>query len=125
MNHSFIHSTETGRGRGRDGISGFAWGDGVQGLNNPYVVAPLPQGMSEKDFMDRIDAYTGWNSGGWLPWVNDCHTDTKEAFDFANVPYPGAPNGRIDIDDQVQSTVEKMKQYMRSKVVPIYLRLTQ
>ncbi len=103
LNHAFVYSTETGRGKGTNGSSGNTLGNGVGDLNSPYKVVPLPPGMSENDFMDNVDAANGWNNGVWTPWVNDCHSDLGNAFDQAGVPYPGAPNGRVNIDDNARN----------------------
>jgi len=104
LNHAFVYSTETGRGKGTNGSSGATLGNGVSDLTSPYYVVTLPPGMSENDFMDRIDAANGWNNWLWFPWVNDCHSDLKNAFNQAGVQYPGAPNGRIDIDDNIRNS---------------------
>jgi len=98
FNHAFVYSTETGRGIGRSGKSGYSWGNGVGDLDSPYVIVEL-KGMSESEFMDRIEAYPGWNRGIWLPWYDDCHTELAEAFEFVGVHYPGAPGGRVDFDE--------------------------
>ena len=103
LNHAFVYSTETGRGKGTNGSSWITLGNGVGDLQSPYKVVPLPTGMSENDFMDKIDAAKGWNNWVWTPWVNDCHSDLENAFNQAGVPYSGAPNGRMDIDDNIRN----------------------
>jgi hypothetical protein len=55
--------------------------------------------MSEREFIDKIEDYPDWEKGGWRPWRNDCHNKLEGAFEFAGASYPGAPNGRIDLDD--------------------------
>lgn len=67
----------------------------------------LPPGMSESDFMRGIGTASGWNNWLWIPWVNDCHSDLENAFIETGVPYPGAPNGRIDIDDDIGNCLNK------------------
>ena len=77
LNHSYVYSTDTASGRGANGSSGWTLGDGVGGLNNPYTVVPLPPGMTEKTFMDKINAADNWNNGLYFPFVNDCHNDLE------------------------------------------------
>jgi hypothetical protein len=74
-------------------------GDGVGDLNSPYVVVKNLNGLSESEFIRKIESYHGWNSGAWWPWLDDCHSELADAFEYAGVLYPGAPNDRIDIDD--------------------------
>lgn len=101
LNHSFVYSTELSRGIGRAGKSGSGWGDGVGDLNSPYVVVKNLNGFSESEFMRKIESSPGWNSGAWCPWLDDCHSELADAFEYAGVPYPGAPNDRVDIDDAI------------------------
>ncbi len=98
LNHAFVYSTELERQKGRAGKSGGNWGSGGGDLRSPYVVVEL-KGLTESEFMNRIERYPGWNTGAWLPLLDDCHSELAEAFEYAGVPYPGAPNERIDIDD--------------------------
>ena len=108
--------TETGRFKGTAGSSWVTRADGRGDLNSPYTVAPLPSGMSEDDFMNRIESANGWNNWVWTPFVNDCHSDLENAFDQAGVAYPGAPNGRIDIDDDISRVFnEIMRQLSNPK----------
>lgn len=106
LNHAYVYSTETGTGRGRDTTD--PNGNGVRGLDNPYVVVNLPPGMSERDFMKKVINSPKFNKGTWIPWKNDCHSDLNAAFDEAGVRYPGAPNGRIDIDDVFSSVYKNI-----------------
>lgn len=55
--------------------------------------------------MGRIDATSGWNNWLWTHWVNDCHSDLENAFNQSGVPYPGAPNGRLDIDENIKKGI--------------------
>jgi len=64
-NHAFVWASEAERGRGTNGSSGAYLGDGVGDLSSPYNVAPLPPGMSEDEFMDRLNAADGWNNWLW------------------------------------------------------------
>jgi hypothetical protein len=115
LNHAFVYSTETGRGKGTQGSAWVTRGDGVGDLGSPYVIVALPPGMSEGEFMDRIERAHGWNNWVWVPWANDCHSDLKNAFEQAGVPYPGAPNGRMDFDDNLKAV---LPQLMRRVVTP-------
>jgi hypothetical protein len=64
--------------------------------------------MTEKSFMGKINSYPQWNSGLWAPWINDCHNDLNGAFTHAGVNYPGAPNGRLDIDDELRDAINSI-----------------
>ncbi|MFZ6733783.1 hypothetical protein ACO0LG_17785 [Undibacterium sp. Ji42W] len=108
LNHAYVASPETEQQKGRDGLFGITKGAGGYGFENPYHSVTLPDGMTARDFMDRIQRYPGWNKGLWFPWVNDCHNDLEDAFKYTGVPYPGAPNGRLDIDDDVIGTVKRV-----------------
>jgi uncharacterized protein RhaS with RHS repeats len=79
LNHAFIYSTETERGRGMAGSSGKTNGDGVGDLNSPYVVMDDLNELSEDEFMDLIESYPDWEEGLWFPWVNDCHSQLESA----------------------------------------------
>jgi RHS repeat-associated protein len=119
LNHTFVYSTQTATGRGRDGSSGFNWGNGVGDIvNSPYNLVSLPAGTSEAAFIAAVRSYPGWDTGIWIPYANDCHTDLAKAFNHAKVPYPGAPNGRIDIDDSSRAAMgalyREMKDFMYS-----------
>ena len=105
LNHSYVYSTDTSTGRGANGSSGYTLGDGVSGLNYPYSVVTLPPGMTERQFMDGINGADSWNNGLYFPFVNDCHNDLERAFDHVGVDYPGAPNGRFDVDDIIRGIV--------------------
>lgn len=107
LNHAFVYSTETGRVKGTHGsMSSSYGGNGGGNLQSPYVIIPLPLGLSEFEFMDRIENAKGWDNWVWIPWVNDCHTDLKNAFKQAGVSFPGAPNGRIDFDDIIKNSIQ-------------------
>jgi RHS repeat-associated protein len=121
LNHAFVYSTETGRGKGTAGSSWVTRGDGVGDLNSPYTVVPLPPEMSESDFMKNILEAEGWNNWIWTPWANDCHSDLENSFDQTGVPYPGAPNGRIDIDDNIRNDVNNAIRQMNQLNNPQYL----
>ncbi|MBE9549283.1 MAG: RHS repeat-associated core domain-containing protein [Proteobacteria bacterium] len=99
-NHGYVYSTETERGVGTAGSSGSAAQDstGKKGTGKPnenkYKVVKLPKGMSEKEFMDKIEKWPGWNRDIYLPFVNDCQVQLEEAFKYVGVDYPGVPGGR-------------------------------
>ena len=71
--------------------------------------------------MDRIEQAKGWNNWIWIPWVNDCHSDVENAFDQAGVPYPGAPNRRMDIDDDIMSGINNFMRQLNQLNNPEYL----
>ena len=102
LNHAFVYSTETGRGKGTAGSLWTTRGNGVGDLTSPYRIVPLPPGMSEAEFMNKIIEADGWNNWVWIPYANDCHSDLENAFEQIGITYPGAPNGRIDIDDEIR-----------------------
>lgn len=99
LNHTFVYSTDLSQGIGANGSSGYTLGNGVGDLSSPYNVVTLPPGMSEKHALDLIKSYDGWNTWLYFPFINDCHSDLKGAFEHAGINYPGAPNGRFDFDD--------------------------
>jgi RHS repeat-associated protein len=105
LNHTFVYSTELKMGVGRDGLSGKTWGDGVGDLNSPYVVVTDLNGMTESDFMNKVQTNPDINKGGWIPWVNDCHNSMENAFNEAGVKYPGAPGGRVDVDEKASGFI--------------------
>ena len=102
-----MYSTETGRFKGTQGSSWLDKGDGRGDLNSPYNIAPLPSGISEKDFMNKVRDAKGWNNWMWTPYANDCHSDLESAFNQTGVPYPGAPNGRVDFDDEIKNSFNR------------------
>lgn len=113
LNHAYVGSPETEQQKGRDGLFGITKGTGGKGFENSYHSVTLPDGMTAREFMERIESYPGWNRGLWLPWLNDCHNDLEGAFKHARVPYPRAPNGRLDIDDDVVGTVKRVAKEAR------------
>lgn len=113
LNHAYVGSPETKQQKGRDGLFGITKGTGGKGFENSYHSVTLPDGMTAREFMESIESYPGWNRGLWLPWLNDCHNDLEEAFKHARVPYPGAPNGRLDIDDDVIGTIKRVAKEAR------------
>jgi hypothetical protein len=108
LNHAYVGSPDTDQQKGRDGLFGITLGTGGYGFENPYHSVTLPEGVTARDFMNKIQAYPGWNKGLWVPWFNDCHNDVEAAFEHVGVPYPGAPNGRLDIDDDAASTFKRI-----------------
>ena len=108
LNHAFVWSPELQIGKGTQGSSWSDLGDGVkvEALENaPSHRVTLPPGMTAQEFMAGIKEASGWNNWVWLPWINDCHTDLENAFKQVGVEYPGAPGGRVDIDDDVSNAV--------------------
>jgi RHS repeat-associated protein len=114
FNHAFVYSTELKSGKGRAGSSGFQWGNGIGDLSAPHVVVNDLKGLSESEFMRRIEAYPRWNRGPWIPWIDDCHAELAEAFNYAGIPYPGALNDRIDIDDKIAAAAQRAWQALHS-----------
>jgi len=121
LNHAFVYSTETGRFKGTQGSSWIDHGDGRGDLNSRCIIAPLPSGMPENDFMNKITEADGWNNWIWTPFVNDCHSDLENAFHQTGIPYPGAPNGRVDIDDIISSGFKDLMQKTNQLNNPRYL----
>jgi len=84
LNHTYVHSTETGRSRGRSGSSGSG---GEEGSGAPEGgPAPgdelvgevtLPEGVTEDEFMDELNETA--EDGLYCPWLNDCHTSIERA----------------------------------------------
>ncbi|MFA5652742.1 MAG: hypothetical protein WDA72_01370 [Desulfomonilia bacterium] len=61
------------------------------------------------------------NNWLWTPWANDCHSDLGNAFDQAGVPYPGAPNGRLDIDDDIRNGFNNFMRQLNQLNNPAYI----
>lgn len=105
--HAFAWSTKAKSGAGMHGSRGDGWKcmtpdgvkyrpDGKPALTHVVKVDDL-NGMTEEEAIAKIASWPGWNHGIWVPWVNDCHNQLKEAFDYAGIPFPtgGVPEGRI------------------------------
>ncbi len=75
----------------------------------PHVVVSDLKGLTEAQFMDKIEQYSGWNSFLWVPGVVDCHSELEGAFEYAGVTYPGAPNGRVDYDENITNTLKNIE----------------
>jgi len=112
-NHVYVYSTETKTGVGRAGSSGWTRGDGI-GTPQPTLTNPQGDpgievtdlgGLSEKEFMQKVIEYPGWNKGIYFPEIDDCHTQLQEAFEYAGASYPGWPTGRFDWDEQIGNAV--------------------
>lgn len=104
LNHAFVYSTEAHDGVGRSGQSGNNGRfDGVPKNFDPnayqYTIVTDLNGYTEQGFINHVRNDPSMNSGLWVPYINDCHTDLEDGFDSAGVFYPGAPNDRIDLDD--------------------------
>lgn len=119
LNHYYAYSTETGRGVGRSGVSGYRWGDGLGhgGLDNPYAVIPLPPGMTEEEFMSKLEDYPDWNGGMWIPWYNDCQSDMEGAFKYADTPFPEG-NGRVNYDEIIRGLPWSQAPYLPWSTAP-------
>jgi len=97
--HAFVYSTETGKHAGTTGSSstGGAHQVSEEDLEGPYVVVELPEGMTEEEAIEKLQQYPGWNSPVYVPGWNDCHSQLKEAFDYAGIEFPGMPTGRTTL----------------------------
>jgi len=118
-NHVYIYSTETGQAIGRNGSYGWERGTGVPPnyQDFPYVPVDLPENTTERDYMDCILSYPGWNQGGYMPWEDDCHTQAEEAMKHCGTKYPPMwPKGRMNIDDDVADTVDQAKEKVKDVV---------
>ena len=112
FNHAFLYSTECECAAGTGGSSGggnTANGGNMEG--RPYKVIPLPPAMTEQEFIDDIRKHL--NQGPYIPFLWDCHCQMWYAFWQAGVPYPGAPNGRSDIDDTVYSNAPSAQEFIQ------------
>ena len=100
--HVFFYSTTENYGVGRSGSSGIAYGTGVPDnfyVGSPdysdYTVVQLPPGMTDAQFLDFVKNDPNLNTGGWLPYVNDCHNSlTATAKDAGATVRDPAP--RVD-----------------------------
>ena len=55
--------------------------------------------MTERSAMERLERWTGWERGVYIPFFNDCQDQPKDAFEDNGIPYPGIPSGRLDVDN--------------------------
>jgi hypothetical protein len=101
-NHLYVWSTETNTGRGRSGSSGWVRHTGVGDPEKDFGF-PVEDlgGLTEQEFMSKVIAYPGWDRGIFFPGIDDCHTQLREAFEYAGAPYPEWPTGRVDWDEQI------------------------
>jgi len=111
-NHSFIYSDKTHQARGRDGSSGWQRSNGVprdlfDNLEKyPYTPIPIPDGVTEEEFISCIVNYPGWEKGAYIPFVDDCQNQSDEALRYCGVENPPwLPNGRTDIDESFQDAI--------------------
>ena len=98
--HVFLYSTELHKGKGMQGFSGVASGEGweeeyVKDPETFYVVIDDLKGMTEKEAFEKIDGWDGWNDGHYMFFVNDCHKQMQDAFDYAGLDYPTEGPGRV------------------------------
>jgi RHS repeat-associated protein len=98
MNHAFIHSSKTGKYRGTNGSSGIGSGNqqGGGSTAGPFVILMDIGGLSEEEAMNRIMKYPLWDTGLYMPFINDCHAQLERALRFAEIPNPGFPRNRIN-----------------------------
>ncbi len=111
FNHVYFYSTKTGRTKGMAGSGslGIQSGGGLGGGDpkfDPYITINL-NGMNEVDFMNALETYPGWDTGIYFPWINDCHIEAQEACEYAGASYPGWSTGRINIDDNIFTSIFK------------------
>lgn len=108
LNHVYLWSDECACGIGTAGSSSsssaFGGGDGTYGSSYPGVRVSVPSGMSDREFVNQIRGYSGWNNGVYFPFVNDCHVDMRGAFRAAGYPYPPNP-GRFNADGNLFDSV--------------------
>ena len=62
----------------------------------------------------------GWNKGILIPWVNEYHSQPGDVFSQAGVPYPGASNGRIVIDDTCSNGFDYISRQLKQFNNPGY-----
>jgi RHS repeat-associated protein len=99
--HVFVWSTELQQGRGRNGSSGWTIDQGYEqkDIDDPgsnggkYIVIEDLNGMTEEEAFDKINRYPGWNEGGFMFFLDDCHNQMEEAFEYAGLHYPTESEG--------------------------------
>jgi RHS repeat-associated protein len=110
MNHTFLWCTEANLDIPGIGTStSFGWDPGDYNGTRPnfdpettsYPSNPVGDlnGMTETQFVTAVSNHSGMNAGLYVPYINDCHSQLENAFYDLGVNYPGAPNGRMDLDD--------------------------
>lgn len=94
--HVYIYSPDTKTGIGMASLNPNVPNPGVDNpRNNSYRTLKLPEGMTAKKFMKKVESYPGWHQGMWIVYVNDCHTQLEKAIEYAGVPYEHK-HARID-----------------------------
>ena len=112
FNHAFMYGTECFCDAGTGGSSGYGGGDNGGNMDGrPYTVIPLPAGMTEQEFIHDLRKYL--DHGPYIPGVWDCHSQLWFAFWMMGVPYPGAPNGRSDIDNNIQKMAPSSQDFIQ------------
>ena len=102
--HLFFHSDQpgvggVGTGMSKSGSSGTK-GSGVPENFDPKTTdlpsspVKLPEGMTDQEFIDNVRNSENLNSGIYLPYVNDCHTQARETADEQGADYH-RPDKRI------------------------------
>lgn len=99
VQHVFIYSPDQQTGRGSD-----FFGKGTQGLaslNNPSININLTRSQYSK-----ILSYPGWDRGIFVPFINDCHVQLENAFDYAGVGYKYPNNNKVLVRINPKRTFE-------------------
>ena len=113
INHAFVYGTEcecgAGTNRSSPSDSGAAQGFGVGDRSGNYNVMSVPPGTNEADLIanirERLDRSI------YLPYFNDCHAQLRSAIESLGYQYPGAPNNRFDLDDNIAAALFGLHQY--------------
>ncbi|MFA5263182.1 MAG: RHS repeat-associated core domain-containing protein [Opitutaceae bacterium] len=118
INHVFYWNPRLEQGKGRDGSSGYTWGSGVPnnfGNSDFYATnsgdkaqQTTPDGQTGTQYFNSINNSGSYNSGLWVPYINDCWTDANDAADAADGNFTPPSNGRFDWDEQLCNALNNL-----------------
>ena len=125
LNHAYLYCDQANMGVGTSTSSGSQPGyyNGVPPTNpTSYPSNPVTNlnGMTETQFVNAVRNDSGMNAGLYFPYVNDCHTQLQNAFSHLGVNYPGAPNGRVDLDDVFVNSLNSAVSWLWDKFTNVW-----
>lgn len=128
LNHAFVYCSQANMGAGTSGSFGNNGSlHGVPQYFNPattsYPSNPIPSGIgnrTEAQFISQVRLNSGMNSGLYAPYINDCHTQLRNVFNNLGVNYPGAPNGRVDLDNWFVNSLNSAGTWLFNKFLNLW-----
>jgi RHS repeat-associated protein len=100
LNHSYFYDDSNNTCCGRNGSSGGgSTGCNLPGPRNGGNCVPIPGTEDDSDkasqIMNCCKNVNGFNSGLYVPGINDCHNSTHNCIQAAGLQDPGTPGGRV------------------------------